>query len=438
MPTTTADNNFGVAKWIVSATEGQGTHTTIASALTSASAGDTIFIRTGSYSENITLKAGVDLCSFSSEDYTANVTIIGAVTATFTGTVSISGIRFQDNAATEIVTASGSQQTNLNFSNCYFITPTKSALNITNSNASSVFNVHKCLINNTGSGGLNNYAKSGASVLNLYRCILTGSNGTNNSCSGGSANLYHCIANVRFNSSTGNSSQNNLFFCSCAAGNNSVFTSNSTGGASSNVIYSRITTGAGVSVTIGTGASANIFDSDIDSTNATPITETGTGSLVVTPFTFTNTSFASTVPNITDRAFGRSSTWTPVVTFGGGNTGLTFTTAPTGKYWVVGQMTYFNLFFQVLVVGSSTGNFQVTLPSTSANDSSAGFTYPCNFSGTGVTFPASTTQVIASVAPNTNFVIATGIGDTGVSTQITDANFSTAAFFSMSGFYWTA
>ena len=74
----TGDNKFGVAKWIVDSTASLGTHTTIAAALTSASSGDTIFIRPGTFTENLTLKAGVDLCAFDCDALTPNVTIDGS------------------------------------------------------------------------------------------------------------------------------------------------------------------------------------------------------------------------------------------------------------------------------------------------------------------------------------------------------------------------
>jgi len=84
---------FCEAKWVVDPTAGQGTHTTIASAITSASSGDTIFIRPGTYTENLTLKAGVNLAAFNGDQNTPNVTIIGNNTLTTAGTVSISNIR---------------------------------------------------------------------------------------------------------------------------------------------------------------------------------------------------------------------------------------------------------------------------------------------------------------------------------------------------------
>src|SRR6185503_17737268 len=112
---------FTTAKWIVSSDITQGTHTTIAAALTSASSGDTIFIRPGTYTENLTLKAGVALCAYVCDAFEPNVIISGTCTFTAAGTVSISGIRLQtNNAALLAVTGSAASIVFLNlcFLNC--------------------------------------------------------------------------------------------------------------------------------------------------------------------------------------------------------------------------------------------------------------------------------------------------------------------------------
>jgi len=112
-------NNYGPSKFIVDGTTvANGTHSTIASALTSATSGDTIFIRPGTYTENITLKAGVNLCSYSCEAKelaSIHVTILGKVTHSALGNVSISGIAFQTNGDFCIEITGGGR---LDLSNC--------------------------------------------------------------------------------------------------------------------------------------------------------------------------------------------------------------------------------------------------------------------------------------------------------------------------------
>lgn len=55
---------FRYSKWIVAPTLAEGTHTSIQAAINDATSGDEIFIRNGTFTENITLKAGVDLTAW--------------------------------------------------------------------------------------------------------------------------------------------------------------------------------------------------------------------------------------------------------------------------------------------------------------------------------------------------------------------------------------
>lgn len=86
-------NPMSSARWIVDPLGFNGTHTTIAAAITSATAGDTIFLLPGTYTENPTLKAGVNICAFECDSGestgTSNVIINGTVTASYVGTVSL-------------------------------------------------------------------------------------------------------------------------------------------------------------------------------------------------------------------------------------------------------------------------------------------------------------------------------------------------------------
>ena len=53
-------------------------------------------------------------------------------------------------------------------------------------------------------------------------------------------------------------------------------------------------------------------------------------------------------------------TWTPVPNFGGGTTGITYATAPTGNYTKVGNLVFVIVGFQFSNKGSSTGSFTIT------------------------------------------------------------------------------
>ena len=106
----------------MSPTASDGTHTTISAALTSASSGDTIFIRPGTYTENPTLKAGVNLTAFgsdSSENGVGNVIINGTCTLTTAGSVTISR-RFElQTDSVGILQLVGTVASVVNLQNCY-------------------------------------------------------------------------------------------------------------------------------------------------------------------------------------------------------------------------------------------------------------------------------------------------------------------------------
>lgn len=109
-------NTFGVAKIVVSQDATQGTHTTIATAITSASSGDAIWIRDGVYTENLTLKAGVELIGES----LANTTIKGNHSFTATGTASLENISFITNAGVILTANSAGGSSVINATNCNF------------------------------------------------------------------------------------------------------------------------------------------------------------------------------------------------------------------------------------------------------------------------------------------------------------------------------
>ena len=70
-------------------------------------------------------------------------------------------------------------------------------------------------------------------------------------------------------------------------------------------------------------------------------------------------------------------TWTPVPNFGGGTTGITYTTSPTGTYTKIGNLVFVIMGFQFSNKGSSTGSFVVSgLPFSVA--STASFKHPNN------------------------------------------------------------
>lgn len=114
-------NMPGTAKWVVNPIANLGTHTTIQAAITASSSGDIVFITAGSYTENLTLKAGVILTSFAdgAVDITSQgVNIAGVHTLPISGICTMSGIRFTNGASNNIFLDVGSSATQLFLYGC--------------------------------------------------------------------------------------------------------------------------------------------------------------------------------------------------------------------------------------------------------------------------------------------------------------------------------
>ncbi len=130
-----------VAKFVVDQTTDLGTHTTIAAALAEAVFGETIFVRPGFYTEDLTLKAGVNICAFSIEFHNSHTTIRGKLSASFVGATALQGLLLQTDGD-------------------YF-------LEVTGANAT-VINLNRCFLDAFDNDGINLNAVNGA--VNISRC----------------------------------------------------------------------------------------------------------------------------------------------------------------------------------------------------------------------------------------------------------------------------
>jgi hypothetical protein len=172
-----AINYFSPAKWVVSKVAGEGTHTTIGAALTAASAGDTIVVMAGTYTENPVLVASVNLVAWNGDALTPTVIINGDCTATFAGTCSISGICLQTNSAS-LLTVSGSNATNVNLKDCNISCLNATGISFSSSSAASGISLVGCY-GDIATTGISLYAMSAAGGLSIsYTNIQNGGNST--------------------------------------------------------------------------------------------------------------------------------------------------------------------------------------------------------------------------------------------------------------------
>ena len=125
-------NKFGTAKFIVDGTTASGTHTTLASAYAAAKAAGSgmIFVKPGTYNEDITMDtAGVNICAYNcdGQSESASVVIQGKFTVTYDGSASISG--------------------------CYLTGDTDNYISLTGGSASKLY-LYNCSLNANGATGI--------------------------------------------------------------------------------------------------------------------------------------------------------------------------------------------------------------------------------------------------------------------------------------------
>lgn len=272
-------NNYGPAKFIVDGTStANGTHSTIASALTSASSGDTIFIRPGTYTENLTLKAGVNLTAYGSDSSlngTGKVIISGTCTLTTAGTVTISGIQLQTNSAV-LLAVTGTAASIVNLTNCYLNCSNNTGITFSSSDAGSQINISNCS-GNLGTTGIAYFSDSSAGTLKIFYSILSNS-GVSTTASTKSAGLFTMqqstlTSPLTYSSSNTSSSILNCDF-NCSAINTTPLTTSGTG--TITIQHSNVNGGTAAAISIGAGTTVAARQNVLRSSAANSVTGAGT------------------------------------------------------------------------------------------------------------------------------------------------------------------
>ena len=282
-------NPMSPARWIVDPLGFNGTHTTIGAAITAATAGDTIFVLPGTFSENLTLKAGVNITAFGSDsslNQTGRVVISGKATLTTAGTVTISGIQIQTNAD-YLLAVTGSAASVVNLVNCNLNCTNHTGISYTSSSASSAINVNNCTgdLGTTGISFHTMTSSSGLLTYNFCSCTNTGSSLTASTNSASVVNVfYSTFASIFSTTSTGSIG---FYYAYLPVGviNQTALTTAGTGIAI--VQFCEFTSGTASAISIGAGTTATVTNTFVSSTNANVIT--GAGTLNYNGLTFSGT-----------------------------------------------------------------------------------------------------------------------------------------------------
>ncbi len=407
-------NNYGSAHLIVSTSAANGTHTTIATAMADAVSGDTIFIRPGTYTENITLTAGVNLTAFGSDASTtglSNVIISGKLTMTTAGTVNISGIQLQTNSDF-FLAITGSADSIVNINNCYLYCLNNTGISYTTSGVNSILNIQQSNgdIGTTGIAIFVN-TSSGRMRIRTTKFFNTGASLTASTASAGVVDLFYSS----FSSPITLSSTASSTWEFCDFINVSNTTAATLGGGSSSCKWCRFDGGSASAVVV-TSSTVQMEMCAISSSNTNAIT--GAGTLSYSGLSFNSTSstvnvttqiplaFGASVPGFlaaksaqTNNVTGTGTVYTAICdteiydTLGNYNNGTGVFTAPVkGKYELIWKIyltgctiagscninivttarTYTNQFFRA--AGASDFGLQVTCIADMAASDTASFT----------------------------------------------------------------
>lgn len=428
---------------VASSTNGTGANfTTIASAIAAAQGtgiNSTIALQPGTYTENFTWPAGINIVAFDGDALTPNVTIVGNITCTSAGSRSMSGIRLQTNGAA-FLTVSGSAATVVNLDNCYFNCTNNSGITFSSSSGSAAINIANCK-GNLGTTGIKLFDHSSAGVLTFINCYFTntGLSTTASTCSAGvlNASLLSLAAPITFSGTAASTIEHSLFDA------NALNVTALTLGSSSASLFRwcRFAGGSASAVSISTTATLQFCTVSSSNTNAV----TGAGTLTYSPLSFDGSS--STVNTSTQTPLqvgpriytnggisfdGGSNvlanyavgTWTPTLV-GQSTAGTTTYTVQNGYYTRIGNIVFI---MGVVVTSAATGTGNILLgglPFTIKNQTNG---VPVgailSASAAGLTWPASSTSLCVQGLVNTTTanIFSSGSGGTGAAVQIANTS----------------
>ena len=282
-------NNYGPSKFIVDgSTTANGTHSTISAALTSATSGDTIFIRPGTYTENLTLKAGVNLTAYGSDsslNATGKVIILGNSALTTAGTVTISGIQLQTNSGS-LLTVSGSAASIVNLQNCYLNMVDSTGITFSSSSSSAAITIQNSN-GNLGTTGIAIFAHSSAGSLTFTNSYFrnTGGSSTASTVSAGLLTLFTSLFFSPITSSGTSAFGMTQSGLDTSAQNVTCVTS----GGSGNHLFNESSFTSGTASAISNSNTLGVYLCYINSTNTNALT--GAGTLLYQGLVFSGSSF---------------------------------------------------------------------------------------------------------------------------------------------------
>jgi hypothetical protein len=277
----------------------RGTFSTIQAAITAAISGQDVFIRPGTYTEDLTLKAGVNLTAFLGDELTPNVIILGKASFSSAGTVSITNIQLKTNAD-NFLSVTGSAASVVYLENCFLNANNSTGIVYSSSSVSSAVNLYSCNGDCGATGTYFNYSGAGTVFIFSSSLLNTGASTTASTTSATNITIDNCRIEIPLStSSTGVYTLRNVT-TNTRPVNTTALT---TGGTGNTVcVFCRFLSGTASAISIGAGTTVQLYSCDIGSTNTNAIT--GAGKLNYTPLTLTGSSTTINATTQNPQPFG--------------------------------------------------------------------------------------------------------------------------------------
>lgn len=306
--------DYSVAKGLIVDASGHGDFTTWQAAINAATPGQDIFIRSGTYTEDPILKAGITISAFDGDSDTPTVTLIGKMTFSVAGSVSIGSIRLQTNSDFFLV-VSGSSASSVILDDCYFNCTNHTGISFTSSSASSQIASFQCngALRTTGIAWYSSSSPGGMTFTNLNAGNASSTTPSTNSA--GVVNLVNCSIGSSF--STSGTGGIGVLSSGIDSGTQNATSVTANGTGPHNFRNSFFGSGTASAISVGTGATVVAATCVINSSNTNAIT--GLGTLNYGALTFTTSSGINT------------STLVPLVTLPAGSSNITTIDGDTGS-----------------------------------------------------------------------------------------------------------
>jgi len=288
--------DYSTAKGRIVDQSGHGDFTTIGAALAAINVGD-IFIRYGSYTENLTLKPNVHLCSFPGDELLPTVEIIGKLTFSAAGTTVISNIGIVTNSD-YLLAVTGSNASIVLLESCFINCLNNTGIDYTCSSSSSQIKMRDCT-GDVATTGISLFTSTSAGSISFIASNFTnsGSSTTASTASAGSVNMDDTTFANAFNLSG-----TNIFFMTnstidCSEINTTALTMSSS--ATPNYVeHSNLQSGTAPSATINGSGNVIMAIVNVNSVNGAGDAITGTGTLTAGIVTFTSTAHTITTSTV--------------------------------------------------------------------------------------------------------------------------------------------